>query len=103
AQATAEHLGAPALEPMAGEGLRVAVDASHRRGDVGQLPGRGHVTGLALLALTSGRAVEPFRVGTVHMHAKDDAFMTGGTVAALLIQWREDVFAAVHVGQRAEE
>src|SRR5260370_12270606 len=73
---------------MARQRPGVALNAALAGGDVGEGPSRSHVTGLALLALAARRALEPFRVGAVHVYAEEDAFVTGGTVPAFAVQGR---------------
>src|SRR5262245_2694454 len=53
---------------VAGQSRRIALDAAIAGGDIGQCPGRRHVTVLALFSLLPGRAGEPFSVSAVDMN-----------------------------------
>src|SRR5262249_16657024 len=97
-ETAAEHLLAAACEEggiAARPGIRLG--AALAGSDVGHSSGRPHVAVLAVLAVASGGTVEPFAVGTVDMHAEDDAFVTGSAVAALLVEGRVSILAAIDI------
>src|SRR5437868_11845211 len=88
---------------MTGERVGIARQAAMARRQIGHLPRRGHVTALALLALGPCRALEPFGIRTVDLHAEDGPLMARGAIAALPVNRGKDILATVDVVQRAEE
>src|SRR5207245_11669392 len=90
-------------EAVVGQRGGVALDAAVAGGDVTHAAGRRHVTGLALLAGAAGGAGLPLGIGGVDGDAEDGALVARGAVAAVAVQRRAGVLAAVHVVERAEE
>src|SRR5579864_7862124 len=88
---------------MVGQRARSADDPATVGCNVGHLPGRRHVASLALYPRLAGRTFQPFRIGGVNGHAEDRSFVTGSTVAAVLVDGRVGILRAIGVFQRAEE
>ena len=103
-QALAKHVRATAAEEaMVAERPGIAFDAALTGSDVGHAAGRLHVAVLTVQTVAPGRAIEPFAVSAVNVDAKNDALVTGGAVAAVLVESGVGVLAAVHVVEGAEE
>ena len=81
----------------------IAVDAAVSGGHVGHPASRLHVAILTLPALARGGTGLPFRKCAVDVDAEDDAFMARGAVAAVAVERRIRILAAIHVVERAEK
>lgn len=103
-QAAFEHFRLAAdKEPVVGQGPWIARDSPTAGSDIVERSGRRHVASLALFPFLPRRAYQPFRIGTIDRDAKDSTFMARCTVAAVAVNRREGIFAAIHVIERAEE
>ena len=90
-------------EDVAGECLRVTLDASSSWRDVGQLARGTHVATLASAAQSTVGAGEPFRIRTVGVNAEDDSFMAGSAEQAFRLQRQMTVGSHIDVIQRTEK
>src|SRR5438132_9511958 len=88
---------------MVAQRLRIALDTALAGSKIGHVAGRRHVASLAAQASRPGRALAPFRVSRVHRDAKDRPLVAGSAIAAVAIEGRVNVFAALDISKGAEE
>jgi hypothetical protein len=100
----AQHGGLASVEEaMIGQRHGIPFNAAVAGSHIGHAAGRLHVAILALFALTRGGTGLPLAECAVDVDTENHAFMTRSTVAAIAIQRRVGIFAAIHVVKSAEK
>src|SRR5262249_25133613 len=104
-EASPQHFGSAPRKMVAGQGKRIARNATLAGSDVGHCAGGSQVASLALFPCATGWACQPLRVSAVNMDAENYPFMTRGTVSTVLVERGiGEGFAGAHgIIQGAEE